>query len=112
MDSITKSDIDKTFGKILKQYRKKNKLTQEQLAEKLEISIKYVSRIENGTSGIKTQTLIKYMNILGIAPNIIFSSFITNPNLKSQIELSNKLSHLSNENTDLLSAIADLLEKY
>ena len=41
MDSITKSDIDKHFGKVLRSYRKKAKITQEDLAEQLGISLKY-----------------------------------------------------------------------
>ena len=109
MSSVLKSDIDNFFGKIFKDYRIKNKLTQEQLAEKLDISLKYISRIENGNSGIKTQTLINYINILGIAPNILFSSFITNDSLKPQIELSNKLNIMSQEDIVLLNNIADLL---
>ncbi len=109
MSSVLKSDIDNVFGKIFKDYRIKNKLTQEQLAEKLDISLKYISRIENGNSGIKTQTLINYINILGIAPNILFSSFITNDSLKPQIELSNKLNIMSQEDIVLLNNIADLL---
>ena len=51
MDSFSKAEIDKHFGKILKAYRKKAKITQEELAEKLGISLKYISRIENGNNG-------------------------------------------------------------
>ena len=112
MNSISKSDIDKVFGKVLKEFRVKNKLTQEQLAEKLEISLKYISRIENGNSGIKTQTLIKYINILGINPNLIFKDFINNEQLKPQVELTIKLDNLSEDNIILLNSIADLLIKF
>ena len=59
MVSVSKSEIDKIFGKILRDFRVKNGFTQEQLSEKLGISLKYISRIENGNNGIKTQTLIK-----------------------------------------------------
>ena len=52
MSSVSKSDIDKNFGKILREFRKKNKLTQEEIAEKLGISLKYISRIENGNKKI------------------------------------------------------------
>ncbi len=55
MSSISKSDIDKNIGKILRDFRIKNKLTQEQLSEKLGISLKYISRIENGNNGVKTR---------------------------------------------------------
>lgn len=112
MNSISKSDIDTVFGKVLKEFRIKNKLTQEQLAEKLEISLKYISRIENGNSGIKTQTLIKYINILGINPNLIFKDFINNEKLKPQVELTIKLDNLSEDNIILLNSIADLLIKF
>ena len=87
MSSITKSDIDKVFGKVLKEFRVKNHMTQEQLSEKLGISLKYISRIENGNSGIKTRTLINYMNILGITPNTIYSEFINNKSSFLEISL-------------------------
>ena len=61
MNSVLKSDIDKNFGKILRDFRIKNKLTQEQLSEKLGISLKYISRIENGNGGVKVETLINYI---------------------------------------------------
>lgn len=109
MNSISKSDIDRSFGKILKEFRKKSGLTQEELSEQLGISLKYISRIENGNNGVKTQTLIKYMNILGITPNIIYSNFITNQNIKDDISLSEKISSLSNEKKEFISSIIDLL---
>lgn len=110
MNSVEKSDIDKNFGKILREFRIKNKLTQEQLSEKLGISLKYISRIENGNNGIKTQTLIKYMNILGITPNTIYSPFITNKEIAKNIEISEKLSSLSEDKKDFLNAMIDLLK--
>ena len=110
MNSISKSDIDKSFGKILRDFRVKNKLTQEQLSEKLGISLKYISRIENGNNGIKTQTLINYMNILGITPNVIYASFINNEKIKKSIELSNKLDKLSDEKKEFISSIIDLVD--
>ncbi len=109
MNSISKSDIDKTFGKILKDFRVKNGYTQEVMAEKLGISLKYISRIENGYSGIKTKTLINYMNILGITPNTIFKNLITNPEIKKQTEISEKLNQLSNEKLTFVDNMIDLL---
>ena len=65
MKSLKKQDIDKVLGEVFKEYRVKNNLTQEKIAEKLGISVKYISRIENGTGGVKVETLVNYMNILG-----------------------------------------------
>lgn len=110
MSSVSKSDIDKIFGKILRDFRVKNKMTQEQLSEKLGISLKYISRIENGNNGIKTQTLINYMNILGITPNTIYASFITNEEAVKNIEISEKISSLSDDKKNFLNSMIDLLK--
>ena len=112
MDSISKTDIDKIFGKILKTYRLKNGYTQEVMAEKLGISLKYISRIENGYSGIKTRTLINYMNILGITPNTIFKELITNENIQKQINISEKLNQLSEEKLNFVDNMIDLLMNF
>ena len=110
MSSISKSDIDKNFGKILRDFRIKNKLTQEQLSEKLGISLKYISRIENGNNGIKTQTLINYMNILGITPNTIYSPFITNKEIIKNVELCEKIDKLPADKKEFINSIVELLQ--
>lgn len=109
MDNISKSDVDKVIGKILKDFHVKRGLTQEQLSEEVEISLKYISRIENGNNGIKTQTLIRYMNLLGIQPNTIYKDFITNSALKEDVELCEKVNSLSDWQKELISKIIDSL---
>ena len=111
MKSLKKLDIDKVLGEVFKEYRVKNKLTQEKIAEKLGISVKYISRIENGTGGVKVETLVNYMNILGITPNVIFEKLIVNKQLESQLQLSKKASKLSEEKIDFVVSVIDLLEK-
>lgn len=110
MSSVSKSDIDRNFGKILRDFRLKNKLTQEQLAEKLGISLKYISRIENGNSGLKTQTLINCMNILGITPNTIYAPFLTNSEVAKNIQISEKFASLPDEKKDFINSMIDLLK--
>ncbi len=111
MKSEKKVDIDKVLGEIFKEYRVKNKLTQEKIAEKLGISVKYISRIENGTGGVKVETLVNYMNILGISPNVIFENLIVNDNLKPQMLLSKKASELPDDKINFVISVIDLLEK-
>ncbi len=110
MKSNKKIDIDKILGEIFKEYRLKNSLTQEKIAEKLGISVKYISRIENGTGGVKVETLVNYMNILGISPNTIFEKLIENDDLKLQIQLSKKLTELSDDKINFVITIIDLLK--
>ena len=106
MDSISKSDIDKIFGKILRDFRIKSGLTQEQLSEKLGISLKYISRIENGNNGIKTQTLI----VSSYFDKELYKDFLTSPRVKENIELAEKLNSLPDEKKIFVSAIIDLLK--
>ena len=110
MENISKNAINKSLGKIFKQYRLKSKLTQEEIAEKLEISAKYISRIENGSGGVKTETLVNYINLLGISPNIMFKGLITNNTLKLELELSEKGCHLSKDNLQFIISVIDLLD--
>lgn len=110
MKSNKKVDIDKVLGEVFKEYRLKNKLTQEKIAEKLCISVKYISRIENGTGGVKVETLVNYMNILGISPNIIFKPLITNKDLLHEIDLAYKINDLPKEKVSFLLNVANLLD--
>ena len=110
MNAEVKSEMDKVFGSILKDYRNKHHITQAEIAEKLDISVKYVSRVETGTGGISKETLAKYMNILGISPNKMYKEFINNPRIKTEIEISERLSDLSSEKLNVILEMIDLLQ--
>ncbi len=110
MDTISKLNFDKNFGKIFKEYRIKTGLTQEKVAEELNISLKYISRIENGYNGIKSQTLVKAINLLGFPPDIVYKNFITHPDVKKNVELAEKINSLSNEKKEFISSMIDLVK--
>lgn len=110
MEPLSKIDIDKNFGKILRDFRLRKNLTQEELSEKLGISLKYISRIETGNNGVKTQTLINYMNILGITPNLLYEKFMTDPNVIENIKITEKISSLSSEKKHFIMSIIKLLD--
>ncbi len=109
MGNEAKSNIDSSIGKVFKDYRKRHHLTQDKMAEKLEISEKYISRLENGNSGVKLETLVNYMNILGIAPNVVFHELMTNEDVKLQVELSCKISELSEPKLKFLNLFLEQL---
>ena len=50
------------------------------------------------------------MNILGITPNTIYASFITNEEAAKNVEISEKIVKLSDEKKDFINSIIDLLE--
>ena len=110
MNAEVKSEMDRVFGSILKEYRNKYNLTQSELAEKLDISEKYVSRIETGNGGISKETLAKYMNILGISPNTMYKEFINNPKIKTEIEISEKITSLSVDKLNVILEMINLIK--
>lgn len=55
------------MGERLRIQRKQQQLTQEQLAECLNISIKHYSEAERGLVGLSVENLIKVSEILGIS---------------------------------------------
>lgn|SRR5574344_989426 len=66
-------DIKSLFGKKVRELRKKKKLTQEELAELVEIDPRNLLKIENGQTFPRTQTLQKIMDVFGSIPEEMFS---------------------------------------
>ena len=110
MNAEVKSEMDRVFGQLLKQYRNRLNYTQAEMAEKLGISEKYVSRVETGIGGISKETLAKYINLLGISPNVIYKEFVTHPKVKKEIEVSEKLSELSTDKLEIILEMAKMLK--
>lgn len=63
---MTDKDRLKKFGKLLKVERIKNDLTQEQLAELLNVSPRTISLIENGLQHPKYLLVIDLVKVLNI----------------------------------------------
>ena len=70
------SNILQIIGDNLKQARMNKKLTQEQLAERLGTSCKFISMIERGCSGLSLSNIARICEILGIEPNSLFNGII------------------------------------
>ena len=61
-------DFDyRKIGNNIKNARMKKLYTQEMLAEKVELSCKYISRLEMGMTGIRLETLAKICNALEVS---------------------------------------------
>lgn len=56
---------------MIKKYRKKLGITQEKLAELLDISPRQLQRIENGSSETSLKTLKKLIKVLDISDEVI-----------------------------------------
>ena len=67
-----------TLGNNIRKYRKLRNLTQEKLAEALDMEIKSLSLIETGNSFVSSKTLIKLSDVLQVSPSELLNEF--NPN--------------------------------
>ena len=66
-------DLKIILGKNIKFYRYKNRLTQEKLAEILDVSPNYIGRIERGQHNPSLEKIAKIANVLNVK---VFELFI------------------------------------
>ena len=64
------------IGKNLKMIRKSNGYTQERLAEKVDVSVRYISDIEQDRSMPSFEVLIRICNVYKISLDQIFSEYL------------------------------------
>lgn len=68
---MEKLNMNEHIGKICQQYRLKNNLTQNQVAELTGLEPRHISQIERGFSKGSIDTLLKLCNAYKITPDII-----------------------------------------
>lgn len=68
---MKRMEISKHIGKVCHEYRLKNNLTQNQVAELTGLEPRHISQIERGLSKGSIDTLLKLCNAYGITPDII-----------------------------------------
>ena len=84
---ITKKEI----GKIIQNYRKQNGLTQDELAEKVDISTNYLSKVERGINVLNAETFLKMANILSFSLEDFGIKIKSDNTLSEQQELLTKI---------------------
>ena len=70
--------LRKNIGKKIKLARAKANYTQEELAEKLSLSPRYISQLERGIAFGSATTIINVCNALQIDSNFLFYDLINN----------------------------------
>ncbi len=99
------------IGERLKRARIDNGLTQEKLAEKLDVSIAFLSRIERGSSHISLKRLSQICDILGITEGSILNGSSNNSNSYLSLEFDNLLKNTTPEKQKLIYKIAKVINE-
>lgn len=106
----------KSIGKRIKLARAKSSFTQEQLAEKISLSPRYISQLERGLAFGRASTIINVCKALNINSDFLFSDLINNKTIISDNFSDDKFFEtylkLSPDYKEILSIFAnDLLKK-
>lgn len=93
------------IGKNIQKIRKSNGYTQEKLAEEIEVSVRYISDIEQDKSKPSYEVLIRICNIFKISLDQIFCNYINtkeNKNMEYSLAGFDKLSKRDKETIENL----------
>ena len=103
-------DLTRQLGKRIKQIRKESNLTQADLAEKINVDFKYLSRIETGLSTPSLKTIEKIAEQLGVDYRILFTFEKPLDRHLLEVEILNKIKKYPPEKLKKLLEIISILE--
>lgn len=101
--------LKKKFGKRIKYYRELNGLTQEQLAELIDINCRSLSFIERGVNFVKAETIEKICNALNVTPKQLFDFEYST---KAPKDLKEELNNILNNNEEKLADIYRIIKGF
>ena len=114
MNNLEKN-LRENIGKKIKLARKNAEYTQEQLAEKLSLSPRYISQLERGIAFGSATTIINLCKVLNISSDFLFADLIKNTlpvnNISFDSEIISKYSKLNDYNKGVVDAIINGLIK-
>lgn len=99
------------IGRRIKQARLAHHMTQEELADKLDLSVAFMSRVERGSSEINLKRLTQIAEIFNVTPGYL----LTGSNIKSKDYLKEDFSIIlekcTPEQQKLIYQISELVSK-
>lgn len=98
----------KEIGKRINARRRELGLTQEALAERMEVSVQMISNLELGKKAIRPENLIKLCDVLNVSSDYVLRGLRTQWETQGFIE---KYNRLSAENQHLIEKLTENLIK-
>ncbi len=82
-------NLKKKFGQRVRIIRQKRNLSQEELAEKIDIAVNNMGKIERGESFVTAVTLDKLASVLDVKVEDFFKfdSFVSTDEMKAELDL-------------------------
>lgn len=96
------------IGELVREYRLSKELTQQELAEKSDLSLPFINLIENNRRNLSVDTLLKILSAMEIDPSDFFRplSETSDDNLQLLIE---KI-QLNNNRTEIIELFLNILK--
>jgi transcriptional regulator with XRE-family HTH domain len=104
---MTEHELRAILSANLKRYRNYRKFSQAEFAERLEISIPFLSDVENGRKWVSPATLVKFADALGVQPHELF---MHSESLSPAMELA--LNKWSNEVVQAVTSTVKNIQNY
>lgn len=101
-----KKEINIRIGERIRRARESAGYTQEKLAEKVEVSIQYISDLERGVVGASLQTIVRLCHVLSVSSDYILMGETDEIEL---LDLSVRLKELSQKEYRLMEANINLM---
>jgi len=101
-----------TMGDRMREARKKQKLTQEQLAERLDISVEFVGQIERGLKLPSMQVFVKMVEALNVSADYLLRDSVSTGRLFGDNAIGSKIEKLKPNQRIALEALIDTYIQY
>lgn len=100
------------MGDRIKEARKNRGMTQEQLAEGLDVSVEFISQIERGLKLPSMQVFIKLLEVLNVSADYLVRDSVSTGQLYGKNAIGAKIENLKPKQKIALEAIIEAYIKY
>ena len=101
-----------SMGDRIRKIRKNRGLTQEQLAEKVDITLEYISQIERGLKIPSMQVFIKLVEALDVSADYLLRDSVSAGNRYGDKQIDKRLERLTPRQRVALEALIDTYIEY
>ena len=101
-----------SIGKNIRKFRLANKLRQEDLAEKTDLSVNYIGMLERGEKIPSLETFIDIVNVLGVSADMILADVVDTGYMVRSSLLTEQLEKLSPEERKRIYDVVDTLIRH
>lgn len=102
----------RSIGSNIRKIRTQNKLRQEDVAERANLSVNYVGAVERGERLPSLETFITILNAIGASADVVLSDVLENGYEVKNSILADKLKSLSKEELTRVYEVLDALLKH